>query len=200
MQRAYNRDGLPELAIGLTMLVFASLTYGTAVLPKRSPAFFAAVFGFAFGCPLSGLLTPRLVKWVRGRYLTDRFGYVRHARNKQRERAVLWFGILSAIVFACTLFLGNHFLKGDRWVLLLAGLVGASIQILIGWRSRVARFAVTGLFWALLGSALSLTNLPLEVAWSVWFAAYGLVELVIGGIVLRGFLVETQTTEGSDGN
>ena len=200
MQRAYNRDGLPELAIGITMLVFASLVYGTAVLPKRSPAFIAAVLGFALGCPLSGLLTPRLVRWVRGRYLTDRFGYVRHARNKRNERRVLWFGILVAIVGPCALFLGDHLLKGDRWVLLLAGFAGAAIQILIGWRSGVARFVVAGLFWALLGAVLSLTNFPLEIAWSVWFAAYGLVELVIGSIVLRGFLVETQASGDSGGN
>jgi hypothetical protein len=127
MQRAYNRDGLPELAVGLSLLVLASLIYGTAVLPKRSPFFVADVLGFALGCPLLGLLKPRLVKWVRGRYLTDRVGYV---LPKRRAPKVLWYGILSSVAVAFALFLGNHFIKGDRWLLLSAGFAGAAILIL----------------------------------------------------------------------
>src|ERR1039457_3606961 len=75
MQRAYNRDGLPELTIGLAWLAMASLVYGAEAIPKGSPAFVADILGFALGCPLLTIGAPRFVKWVRGRYLTGRLGY-----------------------------------------------------------------------------------------------------------------------------
>ena len=198
MQRAYNRDGLPELAVGLLLLIFASLIYGTAVFPKGSPAFVAAVLGFAFGCPLLGWTTPRFLRWVRTRYLTGRFGYV---RPKRMDRKVIWYGILNTIVFACVLLLGSLlFKRWDQWVLAMSGFLGGAIGIGIGWRSGVPRFVVKGLFWALSGAALSLTDLPLEIAMAAWLGAVGLVEFVSGGVVLRRFLAESAATEDSGGN
>lgn len=199
MQRAYNRDGLPELAVGLVLLATAILFYGDAVLPRRSPVLIAAILASAFGCPVLGLVTPRLVKWVRGRYLTDRVGYVRH---KRREREVLWrYGILNAIVVACALLLGHLLFRGwNQWVLLMAGLLGGGFQIAFGWWSGVPRMVVTGLLWALFGAALSLTNLPIEIAMPAWLGAGGLIEVVTGGTVLLRFLAESAGTEGPDGN
>jgi hypothetical protein len=198
MQRAWNRDGLPELAAGLVTLTWAILFCGAAVLPKRSPLFVADVLAASFGCPLLGLVTPRLVKWVRGRYLTDRVGYVRHGRNKQRERKVLWYGILSAIVVACALLLGHLLFRGwNQWVLLMAGLLGGMWQIAFGWWTGVPRMVVTGLLWALSGAALSLTNLPIEIAMPAWLGIGGLVGLVTGGTVLLRFLAESG--EGDSG-
>jgi hypothetical protein len=128
-------------------------------------------------------------------------GRVGYVRPKRRERKVVWYGILSAVAFGCALFLGGLLFKSwDRWVLLLAGFLGAAIQIGIGWRSGVPRFVVAGIFWALSGAALSLTNLPLEVAMSAWLSANGLVELISGSLVLRHFLAESESTENSDGN
>ena len=36
MQRAHNRDGLPEVAVGLIWLLLSGLIYATIVLPKGS--------------------------------------------------------------------------------------------------------------------------------------------------------------------
>jgi hypothetical protein len=198
MQRAYNSDGLPELTVGLIWLFFAGLMYATAVFPKGSPAFTASVLGFAFGCPLLGWTTPRFVKWVRGRYLTGRFGYV---RPKRRERKVLWRGMLIGIGFACVLVGGSLlFKKWDKWVLLVAASCAGAGQIGFGRWMGVPRFLVTGLFCALSGTALSLTDLPLDIAFSAWFGAIGLVEILCGGVVLLRFLAKSPATEGSGGN
>src|ERR1039457_6907934 len=62
MQSAYNRDGLPELAVGLLLIVFAALMYGLGLFPMGSTSFFAGVLGSAFGCPLLGWPTPRFVR------------------------------------------------------------------------------------------------------------------------------------------
>ncbi len=43
MQRAHNRDGLPEIAVGLIFLLSAGLIYAWAVLPPASVGFKAAV-------------------------------------------------------------------------------------------------------------------------------------------------------------
>jgi hypothetical protein len=202
MQRAYNRDGLPELTIGLAWLAMASLVYGAEAIPKGSPAFVADILGFAFGCPLLTIGAPRFVKWVRGRYLTGRLGYV---RPKRRERAPLGHRVLLAIatgcVVFCVVFLGDLLFKNrNQWILALVGLFGGAIQIGFGWRYGVKRFVVTGLFLALFGAALSLTGLRLGIAMAAWLGAAGLVEFVTGGVVLLRFLAESEATEGSGGN
>jgi hypothetical protein len=79
----------------------------------------------------------------------------------------------------------------------MAGLLGGMWQIAFGWWTGVPRMVVTGLLWALSGAALSLTNLPIEIAMPAWLGIGGLVGLVTGGTVLLRFLAESG--EGDSG-
>src|ERR1017187_4218362 len=193
-------SGLRSAALSSQSVRHASLNGSRT--QTRSPAFVADILGFAFGCPLLTIGAPRFVKWVRGRYLTGRLGYV---RPKRRERAPLGHRVLLAIatgcVVFCVVFLGDLLFKNrNQWILALVGLFGGAIQIGFGWRYGVKRFVVTGLFLALFGAALSLTGLRLGIAMAAWLGAAGLVEFVTGGVVLLRFLAESEATEGSGGN
>src|SRR5208337_5298049 len=75
-QRAHNRDGLPEIAVGVTFLLVSGLSYAQVALPRGSIGFKVAVIAFSFLVPLLTLGSPRILKWVRRRYLIARVGYV----------------------------------------------------------------------------------------------------------------------------
>jgi hypothetical protein len=76
IQRAHNRDGLPEIAVGLTFLIVGFLSYAQVVLPRESIGFKAAVLGLALLIPVLCIGAPGGLKWVRQRYLIERLGYV----------------------------------------------------------------------------------------------------------------------------
>jgi hypothetical protein len=78
MQGAHTRDGLPEIAMGLTFLLVSGLLYLQLVLPRKSIGFIAAVIAFAFFVPILGIGLPWILKWVRRQYLIERVGYVQH--------------------------------------------------------------------------------------------------------------------------
>ena len=93
MQRAHSRDGLPEIAVGLTFLFASGLIYAQTVLPRESMAFKVAVIGFAILLPVLCMGAPSALKWVRGRYLVARIGYV---QNKPIGRKGIATGIVVA--------------------------------------------------------------------------------------------------------
>jgi hypothetical protein len=198
MQRAYNRDGLPELAIGLILMLYASFMFGISTLMKGGwPASIAFMLGSGLGLPLLGwTIQQRLSGWVRSRYLTPRLGYVRH---KPREREPVWHVILLSL--ACAFVMGPGFLifkRWDKWFLLLAGCCWGAGRIGFGRRLGVPRFVVTGILSALLGGALSLTNLTVGIAVPAWFGATGLVEFASGCVVLFHLLAESPGAEAHD--
>ena len=76
MQRAQNRDGLSEIAIGAILLMTAFLLWLQVAYPRGSFAYGASWWGMML------LVVPMIggsqsaIKWVCRRFLVERVGYV----------------------------------------------------------------------------------------------------------------------------
>src|SRR5579863_4813088 len=75
IQRAWNRDGLPEIAIGLILLFTSAVFAAQHLLEREWPVFRVLPVFIVLICPLTYML-PHAVKWARNRYLIERTGYV----------------------------------------------------------------------------------------------------------------------------
>lgn len=178
IQRAHNRDGLPEIAVGLTFLIVGALSYAQALLPRGSMGFRAAVLGLSLLIPVLCIGTPRALKWVRRRYLVERVGYVEFKPISGRQIGI---GITLAVVAAVVLFgVVTQFSKPDRWVLAGTGLFGGALTALSG---RLPRFVIGGVLMAATGMVIAFTGVSLQIGFAVLFGFQGLLALISGGVV-----------------
>ena len=183
LQRAHNRDGLPEIAVGLTFLVVGALSYAQVLLSRESIGFKAAVLGLALLIPVLCIGTPRTLKWVRGRYLMERVGYV---ESKPICRRQIGIGITFAVVAAVVLFgVVTQFSQPDRWVLAGTGLFGGAIVALSG---QLPRFVIGGVLMAATGMVIAFAGVSLQIGFAVLFGFQGLLALISGGVVFLRFI------------
>lgn len=183
IQRAHNRDGLPEIAVGLTFLLVGALSYAQVLLPRESIGFKAAVLGLALLIPVLCLGTPWALKWVRRRYLIERVGYV---ESKPICRRQIGIGIAFAAVAAVVLFgVITQFSQPDRWVLAGTGLFGGAIAALSG---QLPRFVIGGVLMAATGMVIAFAGVSLQIGFAVLFGFQGLLALISGGVVFLRFM------------
>jgi hypothetical protein len=182
IQKAHNRDGLPEIAVGLTFLMISGLIYAQLVLRRASMGSQAAIMALSLGIPLLCLGTPGVLKWVRGRFLVERLGYVRH---KPIGRKPLGVGILLAALVAVALFVAvPRLAQPDRWLLAGTGLLGGGLA---AWCGRSLRFIIGGVWMAATGVLVAFSGLPLQAGFAVLFGIQGLVTFISGGTVFWRF-------------
>jgi hypothetical protein len=185
MQRAYNRDGLPEIAIGLMFLLFSGLIYAQIVLPRQSTGFILAVLAFSL-LPLPLFFgSVRTLRWVRRRYLIERVGYVEYKPMRWRQ---IGFGIVFAALLALALFgVMTRLSHPDPWLLAGSGLLGGA---LLAWCGRLPRFVIGGVVMAATGALLAFAGVSLQIGFTMLYGFQGLVTLVSGGVVFLRFIRE----------
>lgn len=183
MQRAHLRDGLPEIAVGLSFLVVSGLIYAQAAAPRESIGFKAAVITSAFGVPLLIFGSMWVLKWVRRRYLIERVGYVEHNPIGRKQIAL---GVMLAAVMTLALFgVVTRLSQPDRWLLAGTGLLGGA---LVAGCGRLPRLVIEGVLMATTGVFVAVSGVPLEIGFIILFGFQGLLTLVSGGIVFLRFL------------
>jgi len=186
IQRAHNRDGLPEIAVGLTFMLVGALSYAQVLLPRESIGFKAAVLALALLIPVLCMGTPRALSWVRRRYLIERVGYV---ESKPICRKQIGIGITLAAVAALVLFgVVTQFSQPDRWVLAGTGLFGGAIAALSG---QLPRFVIGGALMAATGMVIAFAGVSLQIGFAVLFGFQGLLALISGAVVFLGFIRQT---------
>jgi hypothetical protein len=183
IQRAHNRDGLPEIAVGLTFLIVGILSYAQVLLPRDTIGFKAAVVGLALLIPVLCIGSPRGLTWVRRRYLIERVGYV---EPKPICRKQIGVGITVAVVTAVVLFgIVTQFSTPDRWVLAGTGLFGGALAALSG---QLSRFVIGGVLMAATGIAIAFSGVSLQIGFAILFCLQGLLALISGGVVFLRFI------------
>jgi hypothetical protein len=156
MQRAHNRDGLPEIAAGLYFLLASGLNYATVVLPVKSSGFTLAVLALSLLLPVLGFGSPWALRWVRKRYLIERVGYVQHKPIGRRQVGI---GIVVAALMALALFgVVPRLSQPDRWLLAGTGLFGGA---LMAWCGRLPRFVIGGAVTAAAGVFVAFAGVSL---------------------------------------
>jgi hypothetical protein len=183
MQRAHNRDGLPEIAVGLSFLISSGLIYAQAVLPRGSIGFNAAVLAFPLMLALLIFGSPWLLKRVRRRYLIVREGYV---DPKPMGRKQIALGVMLALVLiAALLVVVTRLPQPDRWLLAGTGLAGGALWAGCG---RLPRFVIGGVLMAAAGVLVAFSGVSLGAGFTILFGSLGLLTLVSGGVVFLRFI------------
>ncbi len=186
MQSSWNRDGLPEIAGGLTLLLASGFIYAQAVLPQNSPGFKIAVISFAILLPVLTLSSRQLLNRLRARFMVERSGYVQY---KPAWRKYLGAKVLIGLAMALLLFVAARLLPNpDRWLIALTGLLGGALQVWAGLAVGLRRFVLYGACWALTGALLAYSGIPLGPGMAILFGLQGAVSLISGAVVLGLFL------------
>ena len=186
IQRAHNIDGLPEIAVGLTLLCSSALAYLPVVLLRQSiaPKTAAIVISFlVLLCVAAPFGLPWALKSVRERYLIGRWGYVRY---KPIGRKQIGTGIALAVLMAAVV-LGvvSGFLPADGWILGWTGLFGGALT---AWCGRLPRFFAGGVAMAAAGLLLAFSGVSLPAGFAILFGFLGLMWLVSGAVVFVRFI------------
>ena len=189
IQRAHNRDGLPEIATGVSLLLVAGLCYAQVMLPRESMGFKAAVLALSLLIPVLcfGLLWA--LRWVRRRYLIGRLGYV---QPRPIGRKQIGIGVALAVLMTVALFgVAPQLAQPDRWVLAGTGLFGGALVALCG---QLPRFVIGGLIMAATGICVGLSGASLEIGFAILFGFQGILALISGGVVFLRFIREPVET------
>jgi hypothetical protein len=186
MQQASNRDGLPEIGMGLILLLASGFIYAQAVLPRHSPGFKIAVISFAILLPVLTLSAQALLKRLRARFLVERSGYVQY---KPLERKYFGIGILVVLAMTLLMFEASRLLPNpQRWVIALTGLLGGWLQVWAGLAAGLRRFVFYGVCWAVAGLLLAGSSVPFQLGMAILFGVAGAVNLVSGAVVFGRFV------------
>jgi hypothetical protein len=187
IQRAHTRDGLPEIAIGLTFLFCGALNYAQALVPRGSAGFRAAVVVLSLLIPVLLGGAPQAVKWVRRRYLIERVGYVESKRIGRRGMGMVigLAAVVAAVVSLAAFGVVTRFAQPDRWLLAGTGLLGGGLAALCG---QIPRFVVGGVVMAVAGILIAFSGVSLLMGFAMLFGFTGLLALVSGGVVFFRFM------------
>jgi hypothetical protein len=193
LQRAHNRDGLPEIRIGLFFLMISGLSYAFVVLPKGTLGYGIAVLTFSFGLPVLFLGTKPLICWVRRQYLIQREGYVQY-RPMDRKHLIIYIelGLTLAVLLAILALVLPPL--GSWYVACVGILVGLSMAIC----GRLPRLVFAGVLMALAGVPLAFIDIPVELGMAALFGFDGVVALLSGGVTLVHLLNQTPIGAESD--
>jgi hypothetical protein len=214
MQKAEYRDGLQEIAIGASILIFAGLTGSQAIFKPGSFGSNASFWSMVLLMSMIGFGSPRVIKKVRTRYLIGKIGYVK-LKPVNRKRLGILLGIrlgiiagLAFVIAALAAFVifkvvttahrgGGAALWGlfppAGWAFVGTGIFGGAIM---AFRVRLLRYVIGGVIMAALGILLAFNKVPLSVGLTILYSFAGLLALISGSIVF--FLILRQPAEAGE--
>ena len=185
--QSFYDDGLPEISLGLTFLLFGGYFFAQAAAPEGSALGPALSVLFILVIVSAGFLVSRILRFLKRRITYPRTGYVafkkKEPSSKRRAATMVVGGIIGAAIAALygispsfkTLFPAVNGLLLAVAVLLFAGKVGLVRFYILSAAAAVIGFAVTaagvgdikgiGLYYGLFGAALILSGLVALVAY-----------------------------------
>lgn len=189
MQKAHNRDGLPEICIGLVLFCYGALLYMQRILPQSSVAFVVDA-ALPYLIPVMGIGLPWVIKSLRRRFLLSRAGYV---KSKPPSRGSVYIGICTATVIAILgVLVFGYAAPHSHWELAAVGIVSGGLMVLF---DRSPRFVVTAVFAVAAGLWLTLANVALDLGFAILWGGLGLIMLVSGTAGLLRFLRQPAESE-----
>lgn len=184
IQKAHNRDGLPEIYVGSIFLLAAG--FNTMLLFPHwqsmvyRASYFAAIFFFMLLCVIS----PWLLKWVRRQFLIERVGYVKQKSNTRK----LVFIAVSGLATFLLLLVGGLLIRIphlDRWVLAGFGVFVGGVWTFSIRRPRSVVYAVLA---PATGIVLAFSPVSMQAGLAIVFSLMGLVSLLSGCVVFLLFI------------
>jgi hypothetical protein len=184
IQKAHNRDGLPEIAIGVFFLLIAGMMWLTVIFPPRSPIYVASILGLMLTMMVVPLRLQWVLKKVRRYFLIEREGYVEFKPANRKRSAIL---AVLALVIAVGAIIAAYFgaFPPSSWILAATGIGGGAILALAG---RLPRFYTGGAIMAAAGIVVAFARVSLEAGFVILYGLMGLLSLISGCAVLLLFL------------
>ncbi len=184
MQKAHNRDGLPEIAIGLCFLTVAFTMWMQVVFHTGSMGYTAGFWSFALLVPAMILGSQWAIKRVRRRFLIEKVGYVQlKPVNRKRSGIVIGIAFVVAIVAAFAAFKGSF--PPASFVLAGTGIGGGVLAALSG---RLPRYVIGGVIMAATGILVAFSKVSLGAGFMILYGFMGVLSLISGCVVLVLFM------------
>ena len=187
MQKAHNRDGLPEITAGVFLIVTAASIFVPRILPHNKMG--AMVLGvMLILLMLTCFALPRAPKWLRKRFLLERVGYVKPRTIPFKLKNYPGFLVPIPGFFII------YFAHNGRWLLAAAAVVWGVLTVTFG---RSLRYWVTAAAAVAAGVWLAFTNIELGLGFAILWGGLGIASLTSGTVVLVGFLRQSREDEES---
>ncbi|HWT65319.1 MAG TPA: hypothetical protein VN151_04340 [Terracidiphilus sp.] len=184
MQRVHNRDGLPEICIGVILLASAFLIWLQVAYPRGSFAYGASSWGMILLiAPMIGVSQP-FIKWLRRRFLIERVGYV-ELRPVPRKLLIIATCVAVTVAAAMAYGVYRRAIPSGSWM--IAG-TGMAWGFLAAYAGRLPRYVIGGGLMAVLGICLGFCKLSFELGSLILYASMGILSLLSGCVVLLHFL------------
>lgn len=191
IQRAWNHDGLPEIAVGLISLYVSGIFVLQLLFEKRWQVFRGIPVALVLLVP-SGYLIRWAVRWIRARYLVKREGYVEMRPRSTRQRMLaVSVGSLATIIMPIAIVEAFRGSFSPQWVLAVTGVFGGLLFPICG---RAWRFVFFGAAFASTGVLLGVYDFGLEAGWAILYGVSGALTLISGVAVLLRFFRQTRET------
>jgi hypothetical protein len=199
MQKAHTRDGLPEIAVGITFLVLAGLCWLQEIFKHGTNGYQAASLGMVLLFPALAFGTQWAIKHVRRRFLIKKVGYVEAKPVNRKQRGIVFViaaAVAAAVTIATYIFIrGSHSstaFSATGWLLAGTGIIGGAGAAFLG---RLPRYVVGGVIMAATGIYLAFSGVSLNAGFAILYGLIGLLSLISGCVVLL-LLVRQPAQEG----
>jgi hypothetical protein len=201
INKAEYRDGLQEIAIGLLILTYVSVTFLPVVLNKGFFFYKAFNWGVLLLMPIA-FGSQWVIKKVRGRYLIGKVGYVK-LKPINRKRLGVRLGIILgssfviAVLAAVVTFRAVIATHGAgsaahgsmfpplSWLILVNGIAGGAIMV---FRIRLLRYVIGGVIMAMMSILLAVSRVSLNEGLAILYGFAGLLSLISGCVVFFLFI------------
>lgn len=192
MQKAHTRDGLPEIAVGVTLLAVAGLEWLHVGTRAKSLADITSGLGMAILIPALAFGTQWAIKQARRRFLIEKVGYVEAKPVNRKQRGIVFViaaAVAAAVAIATYIFIreshSSTTFSATSWLLAGTGIIGGAIAAFAG---RLPRYVIGGMIMAATGIYLAISGVSLDVGFAILYGLIGLLSLVSGCVVLLLFV------------
>jgi hypothetical protein len=207
MQKVEFRDGLQEIWIGITILMWAGLNGLVVAFQHGFLAHKGVISYFMLVMMPLPVLMGLMIKKVRQRFLIDKVGYVKLKPVKRKQLGIrqgITMG-LAFIVAALAMFVTLKMVIASRngggvphwglftpagWVFVGTGIFAGAIMIFL---VRLTRYFIGGVIMAALGILLALNGVSLNVGLTILYGFAGVFALISGSVVF--FLILRQPAQ-----
>lgn len=181
MQRAYNRDGLPEIVIGVIFLTTACVLWLPEVFPRGG--WIGPLGLMFFVAPMSGG-APWLIRKLRRRFLIEKAGYVEF-KPANRGRLAVILSVAFVLGGLAAFALSKGAMPPASWLVAGVGIWGGAFAAYAG---KIPRFVIGGAIMAVVGIAVGLSRVSLGMGQAILYGVMGVLSLCSGVVVLVIFL------------
>ena len=184
MRRAHNRDGLPEVFIGATLLTAAFLIWLQVAYPRGSFAYRASSWGMIL------LIAPMIgsaqwvIKWARRRFLIEKAGFVER-KPIPRKLLIIATCVSLAVAAAMAWAAYRRVLPPGGWM--ISG-TGIAWGLLAAYAGRLPRYVIGGILMAVAGICLGFSGVSFDIGSLILYGSMGLLSLVSGCVGLVRFV------------